>query len=370
MRDLMLAGNRIAVIVRPKKKEEAHVRIERIIQYWENHLECELPRPVVLEGNVSAANLGLTESSIEWIRENCDTMLHNAAILKFDGTGPGAEPWITNFEGTQHVLDICDSCKIKQMHYVSTAYVCGKQEGTINETDFDDTLGFRNEYEKSKFAAEQLVRESTDFESVTIYRPVVIAGDSQNGFTSTYHGLYVYLRLFAMFIPEQARDENGRIRTEVKIPWNGDQSRNVVPVDWVSDVICEIFNNPNAHGQTYHIAPDVDKRLTPNQVIEACYEYFDSHGVEFIGEQQVPDNYNQPEYAARILDNVAIYQQYESCDPDFDTTNLKAATGHIKCPVIDKEMIHQYLKFGDEDSWGKRKPLKVAPRSASKSWTA
>lgn len=357
MRDLLLDGTPLAVIVRPKKKESAESRIEQVLLHWEKELDCRIPRPVILTGDVSQPNLGLVDTEYDWVAENCDTIIHNAAILKFNGADRNGEPWRTNLDGTGHVLELARKCEIKTLHYVSTAYVCGNREDTILESDFDDSEGFRNDYERSKFASEQLVRNADHFDSVTIYRPVVIAGDSKTGFTSTYHGLYVYLRLFALFIPEQARDENGKILTPVKIPMEGDEPRNVVPVDWVSAVFCELFRNPEAHGRTFHLAPD--QCLTPSEVIDACYDYFDSHGVEFCGDE-LPEDHQQPDYAEKIFDNIAIYQQYESSDPGFDTTNLKKYAGHIVCPPIDAATIQRYLDFGNADNWGKRKPLKIA----------
>ena len=217
MRDLLASGTHLAVLVRPKRNEPPETRVERILQYWESELGLSLPRPVVLTGDVAEPNLGFSEAECAWIARHCDRMIHNAAILKFHSSGPQSEPWRTNFHGTKNALDLANRCGIRQLHYMSTAYVCGNRNETILESDFDDSHGFRNEYERSKFASEKMVRESKDIDSLTVYRPVVISGDSQSGFTSTYHGLFVYLRLFSLFVPEHARDENGKILTPIFI---------------------------------------------------------------------------------------------------------------------------------------------------------
>ena len=356
MRDLTLAGNKLIVLVRPSRKQSAQERIDEIISRQQDELGQPLARPLVWQGSITEDNLGLGSEQIDFLTDHCDRVIHNAAILQFDGPSRSGEPWTTNLDGTANVLKVAKEAGIKKMHYVSTAYVCGNQESPIKETTFSDSEGFRNDYEASKYESEKLVRESDQFDSLTIYRPVVITGDSQTGFTSTYHGLYVYLRLFAMFVPQLPRGEDGKIMTSVKIPMEGNEPRNLVPVDWISAVFCEIFGNSEAHGRTFHMAPDLC--VTPSEVIEACYDYFDSHGVEFCGEG-VHSDHDQPDFAQTIFDNVAVYQQYESTDPQFDTTNLKQFAGHIVCPPIDNEMIHRYLAFGDSDQWGKRK-VKVA----------
>ena len=60
MRDLLLRGTRLAVIVRPKKRESARQRIESILASVENEMKVCVPRPVVIEGDVTVKNLGMS----------------------------------------------------------------------------------------------------------------------------------------------------------------------------------------------------------------------------------------------------------------------------------------------------------------------
>ena len=114
------------------------------------------------------------------------------------GADRAREPWRTNLDGTRHMLELCEHVGIRDIHYVSTAYVAGMQTGVVQESSLAAGQTFRNDYEASKFEAESLVRNATFPEHVTVYRPAVICGDSQTGYTNTYHGLFVYLRLMAM----------------------------------------------------------------------------------------------------------------------------------------------------------------------------
>ena len=132
----------------------------------------------------------------------------------------------------------------------------------------------------------------------------------------------------------------------------GEEQRNVVTVDWVSEVMTHLFLSPEAQGRTYHISPDV--KLTPRQLINACYKYFNSAGVEFSGNDQSAGD-DVGDFEKNFLPNVGIYHSYDRCDPEFDHRNLKSFAGHIPCPAIDEEMIHNFLRFGEKDRWGKRK---------------
>ena len=352
IKDLLLAGQRLALVVRPAKRLDIHQRVELILQRWEKELGQLLPRPVVLQGDVAEPHLGLNPSDLDWVVTHCGRVIHNAAILQFDGTNRKEEPWRTNLGGTQHVLDLLDRMKPDELHYVSTAYVCGTRRELVKEDELDLGQGFRNDYERSKFESEQLVRAWDGGGTTTVYRPAVIAGDSKNGFTSTYHGLYMYLRLLATLVPEQKRNEQGVIETPIRLPMQGDEPRNLVPVDWVSAVMTRIFLDRQAHGGTYHLVPDTF--VTARKVIEAGYEYFNSAGVIFCGPSD--DRPKDNEFSAKYFENVKMYESYETSDPDFDSTNLKKFVPDLKCPEITKEVLLKFMEFGVQDRWGKVRP--------------
>ena len=99
MRDLMEKGIPLAVLVRPSRRKSPAIRIEAAMRVWEQQLGRKLPRPVVLEGDISLPDFGLSPEQIKWAAENCDGMLHNAASLSFVTTGRDAEPWKSNVGG-------------------------------------------------------------------------------------------------------------------------------------------------------------------------------------------------------------------------------------------------------------------------------
>lgn len=352
-KDLLLASRRLVVLARATNKMTAEQRIEQLLQSWEKQLDCVLPRPVVLTGDVTKEDFGLSESDLQWLTQNCHQIIHNAASLNFVGDDRAAEPWVTNFNGTRNFVELAKKTGVKDWHYVSTAYVCGKREGTILEDELDVGQGFRNDYEESKLAAEKMVREEAEgLAQLTVYRPAVIAGDSKTGFTSSYHGLFLYLRLIATLVPQQPRDENGVAQTPISLPMKGDEPRNLVTVDWVSQVICRILDTPEAYGKTFHLSPD--DHITARQVIDYCYEYFNSTGVKYADECSGEDNEGNL-FAATFFANSSIYESYQVDDPHFDRTNLLKYAGDIPCPPIDRDLVFKFIQFGESDRWGKRR---------------
>ena len=158
LRDCLRQGHRLAVLVRPSRRESGRQRIEAILSRCEGDLGTVLPRPVVIEGELTEADLGLDQAGLHWISRHCRSVIHNAANLTFHGSGRQGEPWHTNFDGTRRILDLCRTTGIRQFHYISTAYVCGLREGRVLETELDVGQTPGNDYELSKIEAEKLVR--------------------------------------------------------------------------------------------------------------------------------------------------------------------------------------------------------------------
>ena len=349
VRDMLLRGIRLAVVIRGQKKEPARRRLEQSMQMWERTLGRSLPRPVCIEGDITQPGLALTPEWKGWIETNCDKALHCAASLTFHELG--AEPWRTNVEGTRNFLDLCRATGIEEMHYISTAYVCGHRTEKVMEDDLDVGQTFRNDYEKSKFLAEKMVREH-GFADLTIYRPVVITGDSVSGYTSTYHGTYLYMKLAKLLSEYVDPDENGVRHVPIRWGLTGDERRNITPVDWNSEVICRLYENPEAHGHTFHMAPN--EPLTMRAAIGYATDFYGITGIEFLGFKDKPPHALN-ELEKWVWANISIYGAYDFMDPEFDATNLREFVPEPYCPPLDAPMARRLLEYAEEDRWGKRK---------------
>ncbi len=352
---LLDRGQRVAVLVRPTAKESGRERIEAMLSREETELGRDVPRPVVIEGDLTASLCGLGESDIAWLRRSCGAVLHNAASLEFMGADRAGEPWRTNVAGTRNLLGLVERAGVNEFHHVSTAYVCGLTPGPITETPSAGGHGFRNDYEASKHEAEWLVRSAAFLDRPTFYRPAVIVGHSQTGATATYHGMMAMLQLMTVIVRSLPADENGFRKVSLRLAMTGDEQRNMVPVDWVAEAVARLLAMPAARGRTIHLAPHTP--ITIRQIIDATSSYLNSGGLEFCGPRK-PEDLNDVENFA--YGGKGLYEAYEQTDPVFETTSIQELLPDLPCPVIDESMIHRFLAFGDADRWGKRRRPKVA----------
>jgi thioester reductase-like protein len=351
VRDLLMAGAPLAVLIRSQDKEPASRRLRKVLDYWQGKLRRPMPRPVCLEGDVTRDGLGLTREARDWAACNCDRLLHNAASLTFAGSDRAGEPWRSNLAGTAHLLGFCRHTGLKQFHHVSTAYVCGKREGIVYENDLDCGQEFRNDYEHSKCEAEKLLRATDFLERVTVYRPAVIVGDSRTGYTSTYHGLYSFMHIIWMLRQYVQPEQDGRYYYPMRLKGTGEEPRNLVPVDWVSAVITHLVLSPQHHGRTFHLTPD--EPVKSSQLQDWVSDYFNYHGPVFVG----PDALATAELTERektIYKHVERYEPYWDQEPLFDNRNTRAAAPHLPCPRLDREFLHRLVDFAIHDGWGRK----------------
>jgi thioester reductase-like protein len=193
LRDLLASGRDVAVLVRAGREVSAQERMYQLASLWGEQLPAQLTSAQVVTGDLHEPDLGLRATDRAWLARHCLAVVHAAAAVTLRPSA-GSDLWTTNVQGTRHVLDLCRSLGIVEFHHISTAFVCGDRPGTVQENDLDCGQGFHNDYERSKFEAERLVRSQEEMR-VTIYRPSIIVGDSSTGYTSSYHGFYRFLEL-------------------------------------------------------------------------------------------------------------------------------------------------------------------------------
>ena len=356
VRDLLLAGRNLALIVRRDRKRSASTRVEALIRHWEETLGMSLPRPVVIEGDLSMPLCGISEEDRHWMHWNCSDLLNNAASLSFRGSDRTADPWLTNVTGTENILALAKATGIEHFHHVSTAYVCGLRSGTVLEDELDVGQAFGNDYETSKADAEKMVRSADHLASATVYRPSIIVGDSQTGYTSTYHGFFAGLRLGHTLLTRVVKGSTSGSALLSLLGVNLADHKNFVPVDWVSEVITHAVQSPAARGRTLHLThPDPLSMLIVGKVIQDAVETFSVGATP-----DDPDLCDEQWFADNLRTQLDVYQSYFRNDPRFDRRNTEAVSGHIACPALDTATMMRMSQFAIETDFGRR----PAPRAA------
>jgi thioester reductase-like protein len=357
LRDLLRQGLPVAVVVRRTAALSARRRIDAVLAPFET--ERALPRPIVLEGDLAKPQLGLSDADRGWLREHCNAVLHSAASISFYREEKSGEPYRTNVDGTRNLIELCQALGIDEFHHVSTAYVCGQRSGRVLEGDLDVGQQHGNDYERSKVAAEKLVHAANFRQPPTIYRPSIIVGDSQTGYTTTFHGYYTPIQI-AWWLAKAGVLQSGVDDWFLaQLGLKGHERKNIVPVDWVSQVIAQLVMQPAAHGRTYHVTCDqppsaMDLALAIGDVLKPRLT---QPGTSSLPESAPTDLLE----AADFRRHMDVYRAYFRDHPEFDTTNLKAALPELPCPTVDRAMLARTGAYALNANFGWPRTLPRTP---------
>ncbi|MFF2549513.1 SDR family oxidoreductase [Nocardia sp. NPDC058058] len=187
-------------------------------------------------GDIRQPGFGLDPETLTLLRERVGTLVHSAATTDFDA--PERDYAELNVGGTEHAAELARSWDIPLV-YVSTAYVCGRRDGFIEEDFAPGSDSFGNGYERSKYLAEQHVRNLPGLRW-TVVRPGIVTGLTESGAIRDYKNLYTVVKLIV----------EGKLRT---LPGRYDATLTFAPVDYVADVIVAATTQfDRAQGKTCH----------------------------------------------------------------------------------------------------------------------
>jgi thioester reductase-like protein len=358
LHNLLKRNEKIAVLARPGRKETAERRIAKILDHWKQATGKTVPMPVVFSGDL--LQKGGLEDIQRRLADRCKSVIHCAASLTFYGSA-GEEPWLSNIEGTKRMLDFCNKAKVGEMHYISTAYVAGSSK-VFYEKDIDIGQELRNDYEKSKFEAEQLVRAADFLKQLTVYRPSIVVGDSVTGYTTTFHGFYAVLKLAHTMVcrlPLGSTSGRGLLSS---LGMNGSERKNFVPVDWVTNVFDHIFSHPDLHGKTYHLTAPNPPLLT--EFVDMVQDAVETWST--LANQHDPNRADENWFFKEYASEVQIYRAYLQDDPQFDSSNTQSAAPHLPCPIMNRDLMLFLARYAILSRFGRRKvkpgdlfPIKV-----------
>lgn len=243
---LLERKGRIYVLVRPQSKE----RMEAII----DRLGAPKGRIVQIPGDLTEPHLGLSQADRDRIK-NVDHFLHLGAV--YDISAGDQINRETNVGGTINAVRLANSLDHATFHHISTIAVAGRYNGVFREDMFDAGQKLEYPYDRTKFEAEQIVREELTIPK-RIYRLAIVVGDSKTGAIDKIDGPYLLFKWI-----KRASD-----RLPAWLPTMGITGGqvNLVPVDFAAGAIDHLMHKDGLDGRTFHLAdpypPTVGEAIT------------------------------------------------------------------------------------------------------------
>ncbi len=333
VRLLERTDHELILLVRAEDDEHARRRIGAVVETLYDVAPGELDaRVTVASGDLSQPDVGLDEETTRALEARTTSIIHGAASVGFD-TGLG-DALAVNTLGTARVLAIAQRLKaagsLRRLVHVSTAYVCGRRAGTINEPDLMLDTGFRNHYERSKAYAEHLLRCCARDLPLIVARPSIVVGDSRTGWTPTFNVIYWPLRAF----------ERGLVRT---LPGEPDGILDIVPSDYVADAIMSLHSGAVDRATVHLVAAEV--ATTNGELAELAADHMDKQRPEFTGDAG----------GLAQLDGALLYLPYLDVRSTFANPRAQELLAdEVAPPPPLQEYLGTLLGYARASRWGKR----------------
>lgn len=319
----LIGGETCAQLARRGHHVTALVRRTREIRGNNGAL---VPVAAIQAGDVTQPLIGLDPQA-----HDIDLVIHCAASLEFDA--PAEDLQRDNVDGTRNALAFAKAAGARFL-YVSTAYVCGLQNGPIAEKPVPRGTRFANGYEASKAGAERLVAASgTGF---AIARPSITLGHSQTGEIRTFPSLCNVFRLMA----------RGKVST---FPADPASLLDLVPIDHVAAGLVHIAERMDAaQGGYFHL---VGASPTPAAALAQGVARIAHFPDPLVVSPAVYDLAALPPAERRVAARLmATFGSYFSRAPQFDDAAFRNLTG-LRCAPTDEVWLDRLIAYAIETGY-------------------
>jgi thioester reductase-like protein len=316
----------VAALVRGRDQAAADERLAATLD-MAGVPAVQRPRVRAVVGELTAPGLGLRRGAGEELARDVTSVVHCAASVSWALSLDEARA--INVIGTRRVLALAEELdRVERVVHVSTAYVAGRHRGRFAETDLAVGQEFRNTYERAKTEAESMVQDFAERLPITVVRPSIVVGESDSGWTPAFNVIYWPLRAFSRgLMPE--------------LPALPDSHVDIVPVDYVADVVLFALRAPDPPG-VLHATAGADA-LTADRLIDLASAT--------MGRERPPLVAVGSEIAGGS-EQAAAYLEYFDMEVVFDDALSRAALGFA--PPLLESYFERLIAFAESARWGKR----------------
>lgn len=169
------------------------------------------------------------EKALRLFLENVSYLFHCAAELHDE-----SKMWDVNVLATEKILDLVPTANIRYFCYLSSAGVIGLTENRL--VDENNKCSPQNSYEKTKWAAEELVAKGIDHCSTVILRPTDVVDEQRPG---------------ALALPIR-----GRLRDRLNVFIKGNECAHIVHAEDVADAALYFINSRFEKPERFFVSCD------------------------------------------------------------------------------------------------------------------
>lgn len=276
-----------------------------------------------------------------------DLIIHAGASTQFNCRE--AEPYRSNVEGTQALLDAAARARIPRFCFISTAYVGGSRHGKVPEMLLPQPEPTANDYEKSKWLAENAVRDWVGpNRRATVLRPSILIGDSHCGRATSFGGMYLLARSVELLSRAVHQDAScDRHAIPLRITGDPHVRPNLIPVCWAARRVVNLALSNDAELSIHNLVnPSPPTSLEIKHWLESFYDLAGGSFTNMTWPWPNPSRFEEGFYAAgqSVLDYFARDLTFE-----VRTNPIEEAAPRS----VDRAHFLRCLQYATDHNWGR-----------------
>ena len=306
-REVLRAGRALIVLARARDGVAAATRVAEALG-----VPAHDARVSVIDGDLAAPACGIDGAGWGRLRASVEGVIHCAGDTAF--APERLEPYeAAHVGGPRRLLEGLAAGRLRRWVHVSTAYVCGRREGVILESEGDLGQAFHNVYERVKLVSEAVLRAAGARAAVEvrIARPGIVVGPAPLTDGGAPSNLFFdFVRLTAA-LARLAGEGAPRLRIEAaaRAPFN------FVPVDYVAAALTHLAESEEDVETLHLVAHDAPSQA---EVLETITERLGARGLVLVDALDDPTPLERR--VARMLQG---YRPYLKQHVVFDDTSAR-----------------------------------------------
>lgn len=352
----------VTLLLRADDEDATRRRLNELFAFWAPGAKVDEFRDRVhgIRGDATEARFGLDDSAYEDVVARTTHVVHSAGAVRMNL--PIEQARRSAVGSTQQVVDLAWTLQrnglLHKVEFVSTVGVGGRLQ-VVPEGWIDERREFHNTYEQAKAEAEELVRAEVDRGlPLTVHRPSMVVGDSRTGRIVHFQVFYHLCEFLS-----------GR-RTRGLFPPLGDARVDIVPSDYVAQIIARSSSMPNLAGRVLHEASGADS-LRISDLRDVVRSHLERRGADLPVARTVPSWLFRSamraaalladESTRRAVNTLPVFLDYLATSQRFETAqtqHLMSGLGGIQrpSPMSLLENVLSYYLDRREERAAKAKP--------------
>lgn len=348
---LIESGYKVFALVREKDMIHPRDRLLQAILKVNKSLQITHDNLIHILGDMTGETMGWITQIKDNYKGDIDEIWHLAAIFEIK-KHKKEEVEDVNINGVKKIINFVNTInKDKKPRYfhVSTAYSSGRKHDTITEHIHNKESNYRSLYDWSKNCGEHIVHEYQMKHNidVTILRPSIVV--SSKGSKVVSHTAY-YLIVKTLYSickrVEASMGENFNGNIGVRFWCESDASLNIVPVDFVIDVmirLSEVKELINNNLKIYNIVNESPPTI--KLVRDILSETLNITGIDLVPKESFDKDPMTP--LEKLFERGIIFQApYAREYTHFSVENLRKVISYdtIRNPNTDEDFLRDINK--------------------------